>query len=135
MNEELTQDHEHDVIECIKEMTRLAKEGKIVSVDFWLHESSVQLTVFEMLAARKPDEPVFGGSQDELEEMCDALQGLCVALGIADDNPEAMRGPVSSVMLAMLMKMLVGWIVDKANSGELGRILLELIEKLTQRDA
>ena len=126
----MVRDNHDDIIGCIKNMVALAKAGQVMSLEFWLCESHVQLAVLEMLMGT---EPVFGADgQDELEELCNNLHDLAVSLGAI--NRDEMRGPVSNALLMMLLEVLVKWLAEQASSGELLKMLLELIEQLRRRD-
>lgn len=125
---------EHPPLECIKEMIALARAGKVISFEFWRHETHLQAWTIDMLEqwATKPDEPVFAGPDDQLCELCTSLRELCNVLGCdCSANPDAMQGPISSQLLKFLIEMLLKWLADQASSGGLAQVMLELFERAT----
>lgn len=126
-------DQLHDPpIDCLKEMIRLAKEGKMVSLEFWAHESHVQAYIFDLLVSRN-DQPVFGATP-ELQEFAECCKELHAVMSQqTDEQPMTAQMGVGGWVLETLLQTVVAIIIEKASNGEMQELINALLEKILDR--
>lgn len=126
----------HDPVVCIKEMLRLAQEGKLTTIPFWLHETHLQLWVLQMFDPDlNPDGPVFGSIEAD-QEFNDACCELLDLLGMGDKLREHLaisegRCLASGAWVTqLLIKLLMEWLIKSAQNGDLVELIKKLIDQL-----
>lgn len=120
-------------VDCIKEMIRLAKEGKIVTIEFWAHESHVQAYTFDWLLERQDNQPVFGESPDmaEFAECCKELHAVLAER--TGEQPMSAQMGVGGWVLETLLQTVVAILIDKISNGELQELIQALLDQILDR--
>lgn len=120
-------------LECIKAMIDLARQGKIMTLEFWAHASHVQAFLFDWLLerSRTPDtDPLFGNSPEmqQFADCCGELHGIMI-----NDETMRLQSSVGSWVLMRLIETAINVVISKAANGELQDLLDALLKEIRER--